>query len=56
MEEANNALHEEFNDVINAARVAGVTDSRIQQFDKLSRWNNRLDEKEHGTNEHHDER
>ena len=56
MEEASNALHEEYNDVINAAKVAGLTDSRIQQFDKLSRWAARLDEKEHGTNEHHDER
>lgn len=39
------AMLEEFDDVINAAKVVGLKDSRIRQFDKMIRWRERLQER-----------
>lgn len=39
------AMLEEFDDVINAAKVVGLKDSRIRQFDKMIRWRERIQER-----------
>ncbi len=36
---------EEFDDVQNAAKVVGLKDSRIRQFDKMIRWRERIQER-----------
>lgn len=39
------AMLEEFDDVMNAAKVVGLKDSRIRQFDKMIRWRERIQER-----------
>lgn len=50
-EEAWENLHEEFDDVMNAAQVAGIRGSKLRQWCKKVRWYERIEEaKKHAAN------